>query len=117
MPASLDLVEVDGSILQVTRPSAFRPFSGLSTEERSHLRKWYAEAKDSGIDGIEDLVGRPWPSPLEGTVIGVFCLGSGTARWLVIGQNAAWAVADCSEGTVSPAFQSLAEALAAIYPG
>jgi hypothetical protein len=101
--------------LQATRPSAFRSFSGLSTEERSHLRKWYAEAKDTGIDGIEDLVDRPWPSPPEGTVIGVFYLGSDTARWLVIGQNAAWAVADCAEGTVSPAFQYLAEALATIY--
>ena len=103
--------------MQATRPSAFRSFSGLSTEERSHLRAWHAEAKGAGIDGIEDLVARPWPSPPEGTIIGVFCLGSDTARWLVIGQNAAWAVADCSEGTVSPAFQSLAEALATIYPG
>ena len=103
--------------MQATRPSAFRSFSGLSTEERSHLRKWHAAAKDAGIDGIEDLVARPWPSPPEGAVIGVFCRGSDTARWLVIGQDAAWAVADCSEGTVSPAFQSLAEALATIYSG
>jgi hypothetical protein len=103
--------------LQATRPSALRSFSGLSTEERSHLCKWHAEAKDAGIDGIEDLVARPWPLLPEGAVIGVFCRGSDTARWLVIGQNAAWAVADCAEGTVSPAFQSLAEALATIYPG
>jgi hypothetical protein len=99
------------------RPRALRSFTGLSTEERSHLRKWYAEAKDAGIDGIEDLIGRPWPSPPEGTVIGIFCRGSDTARWLVIGQNAAWAVADCAESTVSQTFQSLAKALATIYPG
>ena len=103
--------------LQATRPSALRSFSGLSAEERSHLRAWHADAKSSGIDGIEDLVGRAWPSPPEGTVIGVFCRGSDTARWLVIGQNVAWAVADCVEGTVSQAFQSLAEALATIYSG
>ncbi len=103
--------------MQATRPSALRSFSGLNTEERNHLRRWYAEAKDAGIDGIEDLVGRPWPFQPEGTVIGVFCRGSDTARWLVIGQNAAWAVADCAEGTVSPTFQSLAEALETIHPG
>jgi len=102
--------------LQATRPSAFRSFSGLSAGERSHLRQWYGEAKHTDIDGIEDLGARPWPSAPEGTVIGVFCRGSDTARWLVIGQNAVWVVADCAGGTVSPTFRSLAEALATIYP-
>ena len=117
MPASLSLVEVDGSILQATRPSALRSFSELSIEERNHLREWHAEARDAGIDGVEDLAARPWPSPPDGTVIGVFTRGSDAARWLVIGQNRAWAVADCTEGQVSRVFQSLPEALATIYPG
>ncbi len=81
------------------------------------MREWYAEAKEAGIDGIEDLAARPWPSPPEGTVIGVFRRGADTARWLVIGQANAWAVADCGEGTVSGVCRSLAEALATIYPG
>jgi hypothetical protein len=117
MPTSLSLVEVDGSILQATRPSALRSFSELSIEERNHLRAWHAEARDAGIDGIEDLAARPWPSSPDGTVIGVFTRGSDTARWLVIGQGRAWAVADCTEGLVSLVFQSLPEALATIYPG
>lgn len=111
------MLEVDGSILQATRPSILRSFSALSTEERSHLRDWHAEAREAGIDGIEDLVARPWPSAPEGAVIGVFMRGSDAARWLVIGQEQTWAVADCTAGSVSSAFQSLAEALASIHPG
>ena len=48
-------------------------------------------------------------------MIGVFSRGSDIARWLVIGQDGAWAVADCMEGLVSRVFDSLAEALATIY--
>ena len=81
------------------------------------MREWHAAAREASIDGIEDLVARPWPSPPEGAVIGVFIRGSDTARWLVIGQDEAWAIADCTEGTVSQAFRSLAEALASIHPG
>lgn len=106
---------MDSSILQATRPSTLQSFSGLSTEERSYLRRWQAEARSAGIDGVEDLVSRPWPCPVEGVVIGVFSRGSEAAQWLVIGQNGSWAVAHCSEGTVSPSWRSLEDALATIY--
>jgi hypothetical protein len=36
---------------------------------------------------------------------------------MVIGHDDAWAVVYCMERKVSPRFHSLAEALAAIYPG
>ena len=52
-----------------------------------------------------------------GTVIGVFREGAEAAPWMVIGQNATWAVACCTDGTVSRTVHSLAEALAIIYPG
>ncbi len=90
-------------------------FSGLSTDERSYLRRWQAEAKSAGIDGVEDLVSRPWPCAVEGVVIGVFGHGSDAAQWLVIGQNGSWAVAHCYARMVSPSFNSLSEALATIY--
>ena len=92
-------------------------FSGLGPDERRHLREWQTIARTIGIDAIEDLTSRPWPYPLTGTVIGVFRSGSEAAHWLVISQNGTWAVACCAEGTVSPAMQSLDEALAVIYPG
>jgi hypothetical protein len=50
-------------------------------------------------------------------VIGIFQSGVDAASWLVIGRDDAWAVASCRERDVSPPFRSLAEALAAIYPG
>jgi hypothetical protein len=70
-----------------------------------------------GIDAVEDLTSRPWPRPVLGTVIGVFTRGSKAASWLVVGEEAAWAVACCTKGDVSPALGSLAEALAVIHPG
>jgi hypothetical protein len=79
------------------------------------LRRWQAEARSAGIDGVEDLASRPWPCPVDGVVIGVFGHGSDAARWLVIGRNFSWAVAHCVEGTVSPPFDTLQEALATIY--
>jgi hypothetical protein len=116
LPASLGFVKVDSSILQATRSSALPSFSGLSTDERSYLRRWQAEARSAGIDGVEDLASRPWPCQVEGVVIGVFGQGSEAAQWLVVGQNLRWAVAHCVDGTVSPSFDTLQEALATIYP-
>ena len=108
---------VETSILQATRTTAFLSFSGLSADERNHLREWHAAARTIGIDGIEDLASRPWPCTIEGTVIGVYRAGSESAGWLVIGHDAAWVVAQCAEGTISDPFHSLAEALASVYPG
>lgn len=113
--ASLGFVKVDSSILQATQSSALPSFSGLSAAERSYLRRWQAEARRVGIDGVEDLAHRPWPCPVQGVVIGVFGHGAEAAQWLVIGQNCSWAVAHCVEGTVSPPFENLPEALATIY--
>jgi hypothetical protein len=81
------------------------------------LREWQSAASKVGIDAVEDLASRPWPCPVAETVIGVFRAGSETAPWLVIGHNGAWAVACCTEGSVSRTLHSLAEALAVIYPG
>jgi hypothetical protein len=115
LPTSLGFVKVDSSILQATRSSALPSFSGLSTDERGYLRWWQAEARGAGIDGVEDLVSRPWPCPVEGVVIGIFGHGSEAAHWLVIGHDHSWAVANCVDGTVSPSFTTLKGALATIY--
>ena len=111
------LLDVETSILQATRSDASQSFSTLSPDELRHLREWQAAAKAIGIDAVEDLASRPWPCPIADTVIGVFQAGTETAPWLVIGHNGAWAVACCTEGTVSRTSHSLAEALGVIYPG
>jgi hypothetical protein len=111
------LLDVETSILQVTRSDTAQSFSALSPDELRHLREWQAAAKAIGIDAVEDLASRPWPCPIADTVIGVFQAGTETAPWLVIGHNGAWAVACCTEGTVSRTSQSLAEALGVIYSG
>jgi hypothetical protein len=111
------VADVESSILQATRSNGTQPFSGLSPDERHHLREWQSAASEIGIDAVEDLASRPWPCPVADTVIGVFRVGAPTAPWLVIGHNGAWAVACCSEGSVSRTLHSLAEALAVIYPG
>ena len=108
---------MESSILQATRSDASHSFSGLSPDERRHLREWQISARVIGIDGVEDLTMRPWPCPIAGTVIGVFQAEGKAAQWLVIGHNGAWAVAFCTEGEVSRTLNSLAEALAVIYPG
>ena len=92
-------------------------FGGLRPNESHLLRNWRFAARLVGVDGVEDLRSRPWPSPLGCTVIGVFRSGAGAASWMVIGHDDAWAVVYCMERKVSPRFHSLAEALAAIYPG
>ena len=108
---------MESSILQATRSDASQSFNELSPDERRHLREWQSAASTIGIDAVEDLASRPWPCPIADTVIGVFRAGSETAPWLVIGHNGAWAVACCTEGSVSRELHSLAEALAVIYPG
>ncbi len=96
---------------------AAQSFAGLSSDERRHLREWQISASAIGIDAVEDLTCRPWPCPVLGPVIGVFTAGSRTARWLVVGDRGAWAVASCLRGDVSRTLVSLAEALAVIHPG
>lgn len=108
---------METSALQVTSTDTSLSFTILSSAERRQLREWQSKAKASGIDAIEDLTLRPWPCPVAETVIGVFQTGSAAARWLVIGDKGAWAVACCDEGKVSRTFDSLAEALTVIYPG
>ena len=108
---------MESSILQATRSDAPQSFTELSPDERRHLRGWQREASTIGVDAVEDLASRPWPAPIADTIMGVFCAGSETAAWLVIGHNGAWAVACCTEGSVSRELRSLAEALAVIYPG
>jgi len=108
---------VESSILQATRSGASQAFSELSPDERRHLREWQSAASTIGVDAVEDLASRPWPVSIADTIIGVFRAGSETAPWLVVGNNGAWAVAYCTEGSVSRELHSLAEALAVIYPG
>ncbi len=94
-----------------------RAFGLLTSDERRHLREWQVSAQAIGIDAVEDLTSRPWPCSVAGTVIGVFIAGSTAARWLVVGNEGAWAVARCVEGDVSRTLNSLAEALTVIFPG
>jgi hypothetical protein len=108
---------VETSALQVSPTDTSLSFTVLSSAERRQLREWHSVAKVIGIDAVEDLTLRPWPCPVAETVIGIFQTGSTTARWLVIGDKGAWAVACCLEGDVSRTFESLTEALAVIYPG
>lgn len=108
---------MESSTLQATRFDTSHSFSGLSPDERRHLREWQSAARVTGIDAVEDLTSRPWPCAVAGTVIGVFQAERKAAQWLVIGHNGAWAVACCAEGEVSRTLNSLAEALAVIYPG
>ncbi len=103
-------------ILEAMLADASHSFTGLNADERRHLREWQASARAMGIDAVEDLTLRPWPCRVAGTVIGVFTAGSKAARWLVVGQESAWAVAYCAEGEVSRTLNALAEALALIYP-
>ena len=94
---------------------ASQSFVGLSSDERRYLREWRISARAIGIDAVEDLSFRPWPGPIAGIVIGVFAAGSKEARWLVVGEEGAWAVAGCRESDISQPLNSLAEALAVIH--
>lgn len=84
--------------------------------EQRVLRRWAAAARAFGVDGVEDLASRPWPVSIPGALIGVFRFGDESAAWLVVGQNGSWVVASCSDGSVSPSSDSLADALAMVYP-
>jgi hypothetical protein len=107
---------VEASILQATPSDTTQTFSRLSPVDRQYLDEWLHDARTNGIDSVEDLTSRPWPSAVAGTVIGVFQTGAESASWLVICHNGAWVVACCAEGTVSPTRHSLADALAVIHP-
>jgi len=87
----------------------------LDSDERIQLREWQSAAQAIGIDAIEDLASRPWPCPIASPVLGVYRTGDTAAAWLVIGLHGTWAVACCEDGTVSPSFDTLVEALAVIY--
>ena len=73
-------------------------FGELSVDQRLQLREWQHRAGEAGIDAVEDLSTRAWPCPISGSVIGIFQSGAEAARWLVIGQDDAWAVAYCTQG-------------------
>ena len=92
------------------------PFRALTPDERVTLHGWWKEASAAGIETIEDLMTRPWPRPVAGTIIGVFRADEELAKWMVIGRDGAWVVACCSDGMVSSAFDTLAAALAHIHP-
>ncbi|HTI82401.1 MAG TPA: hypothetical protein VL614_18270 [Acetobacteraceae bacterium] len=92
------------------------PFRALTPDERVYLQCWWKQASSAGIETIEDLMTRPWPRPVAETIIGVFRTGEDLATWMVIGQDGAWVVASCSDGTVSGASDTLAAALARIHP-
>ena len=94
-----------------------RALNRLSDDERRQLLEWQVRARVIRVDAVEDLTSRPWSHPISGCVIGLFQSGSEAARWLVVGQDGAWAVAYCVEGKVSGTLCSLSEALALIYPG
>jgi hypothetical protein len=93
-----------------------QPFHGLTPDERTYLQKWWRLAVPAGIDMLEDLKARPWPSPVADTIIGVFRLGEEMAAWMIIGQDGSWVVASCSDGMVSRHFDSLAGALSQVHP-
>ena len=93
----------------------FQEFGGLSPSERRYLGQWQRAARVVGIDGVEDLIERPWPCAVDGAVIGVFVEGDTAATWLVVKHNGRWAVACCADCTVSPSVESLPEALAELY--
>src|SRR5215472_16686212 len=91
-------------------------FTELSADERRRLRSWQSRAKQIGVDAVEDLTRRPWPTPVSRVVVGIFQSGSATARWLVVGRDRTWVVAFCAEREVSRTLGSLSDALDVIYP-
>jgi hypothetical protein len=97
-------------------PLPTQPFRGLTPDERTHLQKWWKLALPAGIDMLEDLGARPWPCPVADTIIGIFRFGEEMAAWMIIGQDGAWVVANCSDGMISRQFDSLASALSQVHP-
>jgi hypothetical protein len=94
-----------------------RSFIGLSQDECHYLETWLNAAATRDIDSAADLTGRAWPCPIDGAAIGVYTSGADTASWLVVKHNGQWAVACCTDLTVSRSVSTLAEALQTIYPG
>ena len=90
-------------------------FGALSEAERHVLRRWLWAARAVGIESVEDMTSRHWPAVVTATVIGVYLFGEQSAAWLAVGQDGAWAVASCPDGSVSPPVTSLADALALVY--
>jgi hypothetical protein len=98
-----------------TIPAVARPFSALKEADRQVLLSWTATAREAGIDDVRDLAPRRWPVALSGAVIGMFTRGDDYAVWLAIEQAGQWVVADCIDGSVSPAVDRLEDALAIIH--
>lgn len=94
----------------------YEEFGGLGSTERRYLKQWQRAARVVGIDAVEDLSQRSWPSSVDGAIIGVFVEGDEGATWLVVKHNGRWAIACCADNTVSHSVDALAEALAQIYP-
>ncbi|MBV9249579.1 MAG: hypothetical protein JO227_10105 [Acetobacteraceae bacterium] len=91
-------------------------FPKLGAEDRRLLAEWGDSAQSFGVDAIEDLGDRPWAAATPEQVIGIFETGHPLASWLIVGHHGNWAVAFCTEGTVSEAVSTLSEALALIRP-
>lgn len=89
-------------------------FPALTAGERIYLEEWQRTVWLHGIDAVEDLGERAWPGAVADTIIGIFRQGEDQAAWLVVGQDAQWAVASCGTGDVSPPLNSLAEALSTV---
>jgi hypothetical protein len=98
-----------------TLPVTPRAFGTLSEADRRTLRRWIMEAKTAGIDDVQDLAPRRWPTLITGAVLGVFIPGDDHAAWLAVEQNGLWAVASCIDGSVSQPVESLEDALAIVY--
>jgi hypothetical protein len=102
----------------LTQPAISVPaqsFRALSPDDRAYLMNWSRAARLSGIDAVEDMMGRRWPCPVADVIIGVFRFGEELASWLVIGQDGEWVVACCAAGTVSGKFDSLATVLSRLH--
>jgi hypothetical protein len=91
-----------------------REFGALTEPERCVLARWLSAAHSVGVEAVEDLTSRRWPTTLTAVVLGVFLFGEQSAAWLAVGRDGAWAVAS-ADGTVSHSVDSLADALAIVY--
>jgi hypothetical protein len=98
------------------RPPPAHAFGALTVSQRRYLLGWSDAARASGIDAVEDLAMRPWPDSDAETIIGVFQSGHLLASWLVVGHGGTWAVASCSDGSVSSPVPTLADALNIVCP-
>ena len=104
------------SRIELVRSLPKSAFPALSAGERVCLEEWQRTVWLRGIDAVEDLAERPWPCTVLATIIGVFRQGEDMAGWLVVGQDAQWAVANCASGEVSDPVASLSDALSLVCP-